>query len=702
MKRKLLTTTLLLLAFLFSGCACQHEWTEADCLNPQVCTKCQETGTEALGHSWVEATCTAAETCTRCGETQGEPIDHTFGDWTFGDTHMTHTCTSCGLEETKELDRGLYLETLLPGYWEGYCLFHGEDIYSAYDFSQPLDMLYFGENRTASGNINTEDVTGTWEFLEYSEDEKGNNYLFSLNAGDEFNWTLLFSQQEDANLLYILYPNGDQILLSDNDALAETIAAAGSWGVEGPGSMYSLTFHPDRTVTGCLDQEFQGTWQLMYQEELGGMEDYMTDARYCGLYIRYTMGGEEVIMQVTITPSRANMYDTRVEEFTPGQLSLRYNNAHYTFQPMDAQEISNKNRAMQEGPSMLLGTWSSLYWRKFGNGSYTDKTIPGYSVTFNSDNTFTACVGKERTGTWSYVSEWSNSNDPSSGSHGYSLKFDDENYFYRADLYYNDGQMPELRFWGRTTYSSDLKILFLGRLTERDNQVLQNLMGDWTSTQESINNHVTGESSQIAITDYHFTFREDGTFTGYDGTDLQGHWKLARIFYNDDNSRSYYFDLNEDGSGSPYDIIIYDHGDEMYVEYRETRADFQRWLRLKQYSQEELDAVALGPTIPIGEWISTAVTRYQNDSDNDEHIETSEYSITVFEDGTFTANLDITIQGTWRFQEYRPDSGYDFFFDFPGKSQYGPRTFYVSKENDFLSIRLMDQDQEAFYQMKRK
>ena len=113
MKKRILCLSLVLMLSLLSGCACAHEWTDADCLNPQICTNCEEIGAEALGHDWAAATCEQAETCRRCGETQGKLLAHTYGDWTFGETDMTHTCLNCGAEETTELDREIYLETLL-------------------------------------------------------------------------------------------------------------------------------------------------------------------------------------------------------------------------------------------------------------------------------------------------------------------------------------------------------------------------------------------------------------------------------------------------------------------------------------------------------------------------------------------------------------------------------------------------------------
>ena len=72
---------ILLLAVSLVGCNCSHDWTEADCANPQTCAKCQEVGATALGHEWQDATCTAPKTCGKCGETEGSVLSHIQGVW---------------------------------------------------------------------------------------------------------------------------------------------------------------------------------------------------------------------------------------------------------------------------------------------------------------------------------------------------------------------------------------------------------------------------------------------------------------------------------------------------------------------------------------------------------------------------------------------------------------------------------------------
>lgn len=60
MKRKFcwILVALIALMMILTGCQCKHEWKEATCTEPKICTKCGETEGEPLGHEWKEATCT--------------------------------------------------------------------------------------------------------------------------------------------------------------------------------------------------------------------------------------------------------------------------------------------------------------------------------------------------------------------------------------------------------------------------------------------------------------------------------------------------------------------------------------------------------------------------------------------------------------------------------------------------------------------
>ena len=101
MKKKILLTALVLCCvLLLGGCACEHEWLEATCTTPNVCSLCEETEGIPLGHSWLAATCTAPKTCEICSETEGEALGHNWLEATCADPKH---CSRCKLEEGEAL-----------------------------------------------------------------------------------------------------------------------------------------------------------------------------------------------------------------------------------------------------------------------------------------------------------------------------------------------------------------------------------------------------------------------------------------------------------------------------------------------------------------------------------------------------------------------------------------------------------------------
>ena len=97
MKKRWMTLLLLLACLcLLAGCACKHEWTEADCTTPKTCGKCSAVEGEALGHDWVQEGCSA--TCSRCGAVTVD--QHTWAEATCVSPKI---CTVCGLVESNTL-----------------------------------------------------------------------------------------------------------------------------------------------------------------------------------------------------------------------------------------------------------------------------------------------------------------------------------------------------------------------------------------------------------------------------------------------------------------------------------------------------------------------------------------------------------------------------------------------------------------------
>ena len=99
-KRLCLLTLALVCLFVLAGCGCEHEWAEADCVNPRHCTLCEETEGSALGHVWMAATCDAPKTCEVCAATEGDPKGHS---WEEASCEKAKNCTLCHLTEGEAL-----------------------------------------------------------------------------------------------------------------------------------------------------------------------------------------------------------------------------------------------------------------------------------------------------------------------------------------------------------------------------------------------------------------------------------------------------------------------------------------------------------------------------------------------------------------------------------------------------------------------
>lgn len=70
-----------------------HDWTAANCLEPKTCARCDYSSGEALGHDWIAANCQSPKTCSRCDITEGEKGDH---DWNAATCTKPKTCSICG------------------------------------------------------------------------------------------------------------------------------------------------------------------------------------------------------------------------------------------------------------------------------------------------------------------------------------------------------------------------------------------------------------------------------------------------------------------------------------------------------------------------------------------------------------------------------------------------------------------------------
>lgn len=71
----------------------EHDWQDATCTEPRICSSCKAEDGDPLGHDWQEATCSVPKTCARCGKREGTRAEHT---WVAATCTEQEHCAVCG------------------------------------------------------------------------------------------------------------------------------------------------------------------------------------------------------------------------------------------------------------------------------------------------------------------------------------------------------------------------------------------------------------------------------------------------------------------------------------------------------------------------------------------------------------------------------------------------------------------------------
>lgn len=97
MKKYICAMLLVALAALsLTACSCEHDWLNATCTSPVICSRCEETAGDPLPHTWQDATCTTPKTCSVCKTTEGTAVDHS---WENATCTAPKICSVCNLTE---------------------------------------------------------------------------------------------------------------------------------------------------------------------------------------------------------------------------------------------------------------------------------------------------------------------------------------------------------------------------------------------------------------------------------------------------------------------------------------------------------------------------------------------------------------------------------------------------------------------------
>lgn len=412
-KRIFFFLSILCCLLVFSGCQCEHEWTEANCLSAMTCTRCGETQGEPLEHVYAAATCVAPETCsncgatrgepvehtfdaatcaapetcTRCGETRGEPLahefvfvcgapetctdcgatrglprDHEFSIWEIQGETMSRTCSVCGTEESAPVDHERILDSILMGHWNFYATYiNGRYVAPKVEMDDGKHTIFqrafFAKNTTFSVYIPVDTATDGFyrngyerKFQEVRENSDGTLiYYFAYG----------FSGKEMSYTGFV-YNFSNNLFLLDlvEEGYADIYtrspelerAIVGTWVCVEDGQIRRLLFKPNGTLSGILfGQEVQGAWNV----KLHGFEE--GELVRVELTIYYYGNGTENIVE-----GSTGLYwydvgqDNQLRDYLENNnLKLSFHTLDYsqsaTYERMDEKDIARLEEELKEG-----------------------------------------------------------------------------------------------------------------------------------------------------------------------------------------------------------------------------------------------------------------------------------------------------------------------------------------------------------------
>ena len=194
MKRLMIIALALTMLLALAGCACEHEWMEADCVNPRICAKCEEVEGTPLGHTWSAATCVDPKICENCAATEGEPKGH---EWVEATCTEPNICSVCGETDGEALGHAWVDATeLAPKTCSACGVTEGD----------PLPMVRHDlgmDYETFANTMNTALGILGYEMEFYGVSEEGlPTYYVNSTAGEELDIEVAFELMDDQKTVY--------------------------------------------------------------------------------------------------------------------------------------------------------------------------------------------------------------------------------------------------------------------------------------------------------------------------------------------------------------------------------------------------------------------------------------------------------------------------------------------------------------------
>ncbi len=151
-----------------------HQWLDATCVQPQICSRCGRERGEPLGHDWATATCTKPETCSRCHEVQGEAFGH---EWVPATCTQPESCSRCSATQGKALGHSGHWETTKAATLNTY----GTEQEICSVCQEVLDSKTLRKDPSVSSQSFN---FGDEEFITYLDEHTSDSYSF-LSAGED-------------------------------------------------------------------------------------------------------------------------------------------------------------------------------------------------------------------------------------------------------------------------------------------------------------------------------------------------------------------------------------------------------------------------------------------------------------------------------------------------------------------------------------
>lgn len=416
MKKIFAVLVVFLVCILLGSCGtCAHEWTQADCINGAVCTKCGEAGeaalghawtdascelpetcsrcgqtqSEALGHDWAAATCELPETCSRCGQTQGDVLEHTFGKWSATKTSRTRSCVSCAATESEEIDEATYMLYQMQGRWDYYMTqdFLGKVLMTVYDYPSGYVMPYLQIEDTHAKMSGAQNVTFEMDIEFASHDAESKRWVYYLHS-DRGSLTMMYIEESELIGDYILLSVNGELMTLDDYEEERAFLASTWWAESGNDDIYTIVINKDGTFRANWGEAVTGFWQTSPISE-----DY-TDTK-CFYKLIYEKDGEQVVLEdwvwcyLVTNPDETMNYDY-------GQFQLTFDEevGNVEFSRIESEETLEKIReGILKSESSIVGSWKP--W-------VDNEESENYRLTVNADGTFTLQLEETIVGTWRF------------------------------------------------------------------------------------------------------------------------------------------------------------------------------------------------------------------------------------------------------------------------------------------------------------